>query len=357
MSHTYRLLRRGLFALDPERAHGLALGALRHGLVPHRHVKADPRLKRNLLGLDFPNPLGLAAGFDKDGEAIHGLFRLGFGFVELGTVTPRAQAGNPRPRLFRLTGNNALINRMGFNNKGYDALHRRLVKQKGEPGIVGVNVGPNRDSTDRLADFESGIKRFSDVADYLTINVSSPNTPGLRDLQERASLTGLLERIAGARNAAPRRLPLLLKIAPDLDDDALAAIVDIAVGAGIEGMIVSNTTISRIRVQDPQSSEAGGLSGWPLLRLSNVVLAKVRKRAGNRLVLIGTGGIFSPELAYLKFAAGADLIQLYTGMIFEGPGLPAQILAKLPGLLERTGFATIADLVGSDVDRWAEARI
>lgn len=357
MSFAYRLLRRGLFALDPERAHGLALGALRRGLVPHRHVKADPRLKRNLLGIDFPNPLGLAAGFDKDGEAIDGLFRLGFGFVEVGTVTPRPQPGNPPPRLFRLTGNNALINRMGFNNKGYDALHRRLVERKGKPGIVGVNVGPNRDSTDRIADFESGIERFSDVADYLTINVSSPNTPGLRDLQERASLTGLLERVAGARNAAPRQLPLLLKIAPDLDDDALAAIVDIAISAGIDGMIVSNTTISRSRVDDPQSSEAGGLSGWPLLRLSNVVLAKVRKRAGNSLVLIGAGGIFSPELAYLKFAAGADLIQLYTGMIFEGPGLPAQILAELPGLLERTGFATIADVVGSDVDRWAEARI
>jgi len=357
MSLAYRLLRRGLFALDPERAHDLALMALRRGLVPRRRADADPGLRRTLLGLDFPNPIGLAAGFDKNGEAIDSLLALGFGFVEVGTVTPRAQEGNPRPRLFRLPTSNALINRMGFNNKGYDALHRRLVERRGKAGIVGVNIGANRDSGDRIADYVSGLERFSDLADYLVVNVSSPNTPGLRDLQEEAALVKLLERLVKAREAAARRPPLLLKIAPDLDDAAISAIVDAALTAGIDGMIVSNTTTSRIRVKDPQAAEAGGLSGWPLLRLSNVAIAKVRKRAGSRLVLIGAGGVLSPELAYIKFAAGADLVQLYTGLIYEGPELPARILAELPQLLERTGFATIDDLVGSDTDRWVKARI
>jgi dihydroorotate dehydrogenase len=252
--------------------------------------------------------------------------------------------------------NLALINRMGFNNLGHDALYRRLSERKGKPGIVGVNVGANRDSEDRIADYVAGVERFSELADFLSINVSSPNTPGLRDLQLQTALEELLSRVTAARNAAPRRPPVFLKIAPDLDDETLAAIVDTTISAGIEGMIVSNTTTTRIRVSHPHGSEAGGLSGWPLMRLSNIVLAKVRKRAGNRLVLIGVGGVLSPELAYVKFAAGADLVQLYTGLIYEGPGLPARILTELPELLERTGFKTIADLVGSDTDRWAKAR-
>jgi dihydroorotate dehydrogenase len=356
MSFAYRFLRSGLFRLDPERAHELALGALRRGLVPSRKAATDPRLKRTLAGLEFSNPIGLAAGFDKDGTAIDALLGLGFGFVEVGTVTPQPQAGNPRPRLFRLSTSQALINRMGFNNQGHDALHRRLVDRQGKAGIVGVNVGANRDSSDRIADYIVGVERFSDVADYLAINVSSPNTPGLRDLQEKAALSALLDGVVAARDAASRRPPLFLKIAPDLDDDAIAAIVDTALAAGIDGMIVSNTTTTRIRVKDALATEAGGLSGWPLMRLSNIVLAKVRKRAGNQLVLIGAGGALSPELAYIKFAAGADLVQLYTGLIYEGPGLPARILVELPTLLERTGFATIADLVGSDTDRWVNAR-
>lgn len=357
MSLAYRLLRRGLFALDPERAHELALGALRHHLLPRRRVETDPRLERTLLGLDFPNPIGLAAGFDKNGQAIDGLLRLGFGFVEIGTVTPGAQEGNPRPRLFRLPTSNALINRMGFNNQGHEALYRRLLERKDKPGIVGVNIGANRDSADRVADYVAGVARFADLADYLTINVSSPNTPGLRDLQGERALAGLLERLVNARDAAARRPPLLLKVAPDLDDTGLAAIVDTALTAGIEGMIVSNTTTTRIRVKDPQADEAGGLSGWPLMRLSNIAIAKVRKRAGTRLVLIGAGGVLSPELAFIKFAAGADLVQLYTGLIYEGPGLPARILAELPSLLERTGFAAVSDLAGSDTDRWAKAQL
>jgi dihydroorotate dehydrogenase len=357
MNLAYRLLRHGLFALDPERAHELALGVLRRRLLPYGRVKTDPRLERTLLGLDFPNPIGLAAGFDKNGEAIDGLFKLGFGFIEVGTVTPLAQEGNPRPRLFRLPSSNALINRMGFNNQGHDALYRRLMDRKNRPGIVGVNIGANRDSADRVADYVTGVARFADLADYLTVNVSSPNTPGLRDLQEKAALADLLERLVKTRDAAARRPPLLLKIAPDLDDASLAAIVDTALTAGIEGMIVSNTTTARIRLKDPQAEEAGGLSGWPLMRMSNIVIAKVRKRAGKRLVLIGAGGVLSSELAFLKFAAGADLVQLYTGLIYEGPGLPVRILTELPPLLERTGFATVSDLVGSDTDRWAKARL
>jgi dihydroorotate dehydrogenase len=357
MSLAYRLVRRGLFALDPERAHELALGAIRRRLLPRRRADADPRLKRTLLGLDFPNPIGLAAGFDKNGEAIDGLFDLGFGFVEVGTVTPRAQSGNPRPRLFRLPANHALINRMGFNNQGHDALHRRLMERKDKPGIVGVNIGANRDSADRVADYVAGVERFADLADYLAVNVSSPNTPGLRDLQEKTALAELLERLVKTRNASAKRPPLLLKIAPDLDDASLAAIVDTALTAGIEGMIVSNTTTSRIRVKDPLAQEAGGLSGFPLMRLSNIAIAKVRQRAGRRLVLIGVGSVLSPELAYVKFAAGADLLQLYTGLIYEGPRLPERILSELPRLLERTGFASVSDLVGSDTDRWVTARI
>lgn len=357
MSLAYRLVRRGLFALDPERAHELALGAIRRRLLPRRRDDVDPRLKRTLLGLDFPNPIGLAAGFDKNGEAIDGLFDLGFGFVEVGTVTPRAQSGNPRPRLFRLPANHALINRMGFNNQGHDALYRRLTERKNKPGIVGVNIGANRDSADRVADYVAGVERFSDLADYLAVNVSSPNTPGLRDLQEETALAELLERLVKTRNASARRPPLLLKIAPDLDDASLAAIVDTALNAGIEGLIVSNTTTTRIRVKDPLAQEAGGLSGFPLMRLSNIAIAKVRQRAGRRLVLIGVGSVLSPELAYIKFAAGADLLQLYTGLIFEGPRLPEQILAELPRLLERTGFASVSELVSSDTDRWVTARI
>jgi dihydroorotate dehydrogenase len=357
MSRAYRLARRFLFKLDPEQAHRLAIRALASGWVSRPAGDPEPKLKRSLLGYDFPNPLGVAAGLDKDGEAIDGLFGLGFGFVEAGTVTPLPQEGNPKPRLFRLPGDRALINRLGFNNHGHEALYRRLVARKTKGGIVGVNIGANRDSADRIGDYGQGVERFSDVASYLTVNISSPNTPGLRDLQEKAALVDLLGRVAVARDASAQRPPLMLKIAPDLDDAALEAIVETVVAANIEGMIVANTTIARDRVRDPHASETGGLSGWPLMRRSNVVLAKVRKLAGHRLVLIGAGGVHSPETAFVKFAAGADLVQLYTGLIFEGPGLPARILAGLTRLLERQGFATIADLVGSDVERWAKARI
>ena len=357
MSISYRLLRSILFRLDPEQAHRLAIRALASGLLPRHRFDPDPRLKRTLMGHEFANPIGMAAGFDKDGKAIDGIFDLGFGFVEVGTVTPRPQEGNPRPRLFRLPADRALINRLGFNNHGFEALHRRLVGRRDKGGIIGVNIGANRDSVDRVEDYVQGVRQFSDIAGYLTVNISSPNTPGLRDLQENAAIVDLLERVVAARDATSRCPPILLKIAPDLDDAALEAIVEAALAAKIEGMIVANTTTTRHRMKDLKSSEVGGLSGWPLMRRSNIMIAKVRKLAGSQLVLIGVGGVYSAGLAFVKIAAGADLVQLYTGLIYEGPGLPGEILSGLTQLMERNGFATVSDLVGSDADRWAKARL
>lgn len=343
----YRLLRPILFALDPETAHGLALRALRHG-IPPAPPSAEPRLARRLLGLDFPSPLGLAAGLDKNAEAVDGLLGLGFGFVEVGSVTPKPQAGNPRPRLFRLVADEALINRMAFNNEGHAAMHRRLAA-RGKSGIVGVNVGTNKDSADRIADYAAGVTAFADIADYLTVNISSPNTPGLRDLQERDAVTRLLAAVIGARDAAARHVPILLKIAPDLDDDALAAICDAALASGIDGMIISNTTIAREGLRDARHArETGGLSGRPLFARSTAMLRKVRKRVGSRLVLVGVGGVDSAETAFAKVAAGADLVQLYTGLIYRGPRLPVDIAEGMIALLDRRGFRTIAEAVGSE---------
>jgi dihydroorotate dehydrogenase len=342
----YRLIRPLLFALDPETAHGLALRALRRGLLSVPPV-AEPRLRRRLLGLDFPSPVGLAAGLDKNAEAVDGLLGLGFGFVEAGSVTPKPQPGNPRPRLFRLVADEALINRMSFNNEGHAAVHRR-VAARARHGIVGINVGANKDSADRIADYAAGVTAFADAADYLTVNISSPNTPGLRDLQEKDAVTALLSAVIAARDAAPRRVPILLKIAPDLDDDALAAICDAALGSGIDGMIVSNTTVARDGLRDSVlAKEAGGLSGRPLFARSTAMLAKVRRRVGDRLVLVGVGGVDSAETAFAKVAAGADLVQLYTGLIYRGPRLPVDIAEGLVRLLDRRGFKTIADAVGS----------
>lgn len=324
----YRLVRPLLFALDPETAHRAAIAALKaRALLPP--AASPPRLAHKLMGLDFPNPVGLAAGFDKNAEAVDGALAQGFGFVEVGTVTPRPQPGNPRPRMFRLPADRAIINRLGFNSAGHDAVHARLAARQ-RTGIVGVNLGANRDSVDRIADYVAGVRRFSEVADYLTINISSPNTPGLRDLQEKDALTRLLAAIADARAATPVRPPVLVKIAPDLDDGALAEIVAAAIAAGIDGMIVSNTTIARDGLSDRRhAAEAGGLSGRPLFARSTAMLRKARELAGNRLVLIGGGGIDSPATARVKRAAGADLVQLYTGLVYEGPGLVGRILGGL----------------------------
>ena len=324
----YARLRPLLFALDPEIAHQLALGALASGLHPRARAP-DPGLRRRILGLDFPNPVGLAAGFDKNGEVPDGALRLGFGFVEVGSVTPRPQGGNPRPRLFRAPEDHALINRLGFNSEGHDAVYARLAKRE-KRGIVGVNLGANRDSPDRIADYVAGVKRFTGVASYLAVNISSPNTPGLRDLQEKEALTRLLAAVAEARAAALGHVPILVKIAPDLDDDALAAIAETVIASGIEGMIVANTTLSREGISDPKlAAEAGGVSGRPLFARSNKLLTRLRALVGDKLVLIGVGGIDSAVAARQKFAAGADLVQLYTGMVYEGPGLPGRIVKEL----------------------------
>lgn len=348
----YSLLRPLVFALDPETAHGLSLQGLKTGLVP-RASAPDLRLRQNILGLDFASPVGLAAGYDKNGEVIAGALALGFAFVEIGTVTPRPQDGNPRPRVFRLESDRAIVNRLGFNNQGFAAVHARLAARRAG-GIVGVNVGANRDSPNRAADYAAGIARFADVASYITINISSPNTPGLRDLQEGDALADLLTRISAARGTAPRRVPVLLKIAPDLDDAALSMIVDRAVSSSaVDGLIVANTTLARTGLRDARAKEAGGLSGRPLFHRSTVVLAKVRRLVGRSLAIIGAGGVDSADAAWVKLAAGADLVQLYTGMVFAGPGLPGEITAGLAARLDREGIASIGDLVGSEADRWA----
>jgi dihydroorotate dehydrogenase len=322
----YPLVRPLLFALDPEVAHRAAIVALKSGLVP-RAPPSDPRLRRHVLGLDFPNPVGLAAGFDKNAEVPDAALRLGFGFVEVGTVTLRPQAGNPKPRMFRVPGDGALINRLGFNNEGHDAVYERLARRK-RRGIVGVNLGANKDSTDRVADYVAGVARFAAVADYLALNISSPNTPGLRDLQQRDGLMRLLGTVAEARRTRP--IPLLVKIAPDLDDDALTAIVAAAISSGIDGIIATNTTTARDELADKAlASEAGGLSGRPLFGPSTEVLRKLRAIAGSKLVLVGVGGVDSVETARAKLAAGADLVQLYTGMVYEGPRLGQRIVAGL----------------------------
>ena len=328
----YARLRPLLFALDPETAHRAAIMALASGLLP-KPPPPSARLRRTLLGLDFPNPVGLAAGFDKNAEVPDAALALGFGFVEVGTVTPRPQAGNPRPRMFRLADDRALINRLGFNNAGHEAVYLRLAGRR-RTGIVGVNLGANKDSPDRIADYAAGVRRFADVADYLTVNVSSPNTPGLRDLQEKEAAATLLAAVAAARDAGQKRVPILLKIAPDgLDDAALAGLVDTALACGIDGIIATNTTVARNYLTSARhTSEAGGLSGRPLFDPSTAIIRKLRGFAGDALVLVGVGGVDSVQTAQVKFDAGADLVQLYTGMIYEGPDLAARIVNGLAAI-------------------------
>jgi dihydroorotate dehydrogenase len=353
----YELLRAPLFAIDPEIAHWLAIRALRMSLPVANVPPPDPRLARKLMGLDFPNPVGLAGGFDKNAEAVDGLFRLGFGFVEIGTVTPRPQAGNPKPRLFRLKEDAALVNRLGFNNQGFDAAHRRLAARR-STGIVGVNIGINRDSADRVADYVAGISAFADIAGYFVVNISSPNTVGLRDLQAREALRDLLKRTLAARDNAPRRVPLLVKLAPDLSDGELAGVAEAVVEAGVDGVIISNTTTSRPEVTDQRwAGEKGGLSGRPLFRLSTIRLARFRRLVGTDLPIIGVGGVESGETAWAKFVAGADLVQLYTGMIYRGPGLPAAINRYLARRLDREGHASIANIVGMRNAEWAAEEV
>ena len=346
--------------LEPERAHRLALRAACRARFSPPPAARDLRLRVTKLGLDFPNPVGLAAGLDKNGEVPDAMLGLGFGFVEIGTLTPLPQEGNPKPRLFRLSADRALINRLGFNNEGHEAALERLDRRAGRGGIVGVNIGANRNSENRLFDYVAGVRLFAPEASYLTINVSSPNTPGLRDLQAGDALRELLDGIAGARAAAQaecgRRTPLLLKIAPDLDDKTLAELIETATQRGVDGLIIANTTVSRPKLKSTRDAqEIGGLSGPPLLELSTAMLSRARQLAGPDLVLVGAGGVDGAAAAWSKIAAGADLVQLYTGLVYEGPSLPRRIVTDLLRRLDERNFRHISEVRGVETERWAAA--
>ena len=347
---------RALRLLDPERAHRAAIRAASHLHARPPAVSRDARLAMRAFGLEFPNPVGLAAGFDKNAQAPDAM--LGFGFVEVGTVTPLPQDGNPRPRLFRLAADRALINRLGFNNEGHEAMAERLDRRAGRPGIVGVNIGANRDSDDRIFDYVAGVRLFAPLASYLTVNVSSPNTPGLRDLQGAEALTELLARIGDARDAAAaetgRRTPVLLKIAPDMNDGSLAALIDVATRAGIDGLVIANTTLTRPKLRSQRHrDELGGLSGRPLFEVSTSMVARARELAGPDLTLVAAGGVDGAAAAWSKIAAGADLVQLYTGLIFEGPSLARRIAAELLKRLEERNIRHLRDVRGIETARWA----
>ena len=336
--------------LDAETAHGLALKALAAGLAGRDSGGDDPVLATECFGLRFRNPIGLAAGFDKDAVAVAPLMRLGFGFVEAGTVTPRPQPGNPRPRLFRLQEDAAVINRMGFNNGGLDGYVARIAAlPRPLPAVFGANVGINKEGADPERDYPALYAAVAPHADYVTVNVSSPNTPGLRDLQGEERLASILDAIAATRASLPRTPPLLVKIAPDLADDALGPIVNACLARGVAGLIVSNTTIARpTTLRSAFAKEAGGLSGQPLFAPSTEVLRKVFRIARGRIALVGVGGIATAEQAYEKIRAGASLVQVYTGFAYAGPVLPRRLADGLAALLRRDGFTSVADAVGKD---------
>ena len=345
----YRLVQPLLRALPPETAHRLTVAALAARLGGRAREPDPPSLRRQLWGLDFPNPIGIAAGFDKDARAPSALLRLGFGFVEVGTVTPRPQPGNPKPRVFRLDEDRAVINRMGFNSGGLDALVARMAGRDRSAGTVGVNIGRNRDSTDAAADYVVGVRRSTSVADYLVVNVSSPNTPGLRDLQARGVLESLLRQLLNARAQTGVSLPLLVKIAPDLSPEERADIAAVALITGIDGIVVANTTVARPpELRSPQAKEAGGLSGRPLFAPSTALLAEIYRLTHGRIPLVGVGGVASAADAYAKIRAGASLVQLYTALVFAGPALIGEIKTGLAELLRRDGFASIGEAVGAD---------
>ncbi|RWA61731.1 quinone-dependent dihydroorotate dehydrogenase [Mesorhizobium sp. M4B.F.Ca.ET.190.01.1.1] len=354
MSVLDRIGQKVLFTLDPETAHGLSIAALRCGLPVTSRPPRDERLELRVAGLDFPNPLGMAAGYDKNAEVPDALLGLGFGFAEVGTVTPLAQTGNPKPRIFRLMADEAVINRLGFNNEGHEAAEKRLAARKGRPGIVGVNIGANKDSADRIADYERGVARFAPHATYLTVNISSPNTPGLRNMQAREQLGELLSRVMAARASAAATPPVFLKIAPDLVEAELEDIAAEVAEKGIDGVIVSNTTLARTGLRSATvAGEAGGLSGKPLFERSTAVLARMRKLVGPEMAIIGVGGVDSTETALEKIRAGADLVQLYTGMIYAGPSLPGRIVAGMARFVEREGLSSLRELRDSRLDHWA----
>ena len=345
-------LTRLLHLLPPETAHRTALGLL--PWLPPAPAPDLPRLRVRLAGLELAHPLGLAAGFDKDGQAFAALLRQGFAFVEIGTVTPRPQPGNAQPRLFRLAQDRALVNRMGFNNAGAAALASRLAERDGRLGVVGVNIGMNKEAPDPAADYVKGMTAFRGLADYITVNVSSPNTPGLRALQKREALAALLEAVTPQRGA----IPLFLKIAPDLDAEDEAAVAALCLDYGIDALIVGNTTVSRpCTLRSRHAGEAGGLSGRPLFPRSTRLLARMSLHLRGRLPLIAVGGIATGYDAYVKVLAGATALQLYTALVYDGVGLVGRTLRGLDGLLARDGYGSLAEAVGRDAATLADARV
>jgi dihydroorotate dehydrogenase len=354
----FDLARPMLLAFEPEQAHEISLKSMEAGLHPSRAQDGDPRLAVEAFGLRFPNPLGVAAGFDKDARVPDAILNIGCGFAEIGTVTPLPQPGNPKPRVFRLINDRAVINRLGFNNGGHAAALARLQRRRPR-GIVAVNIGANKDSADRAADYVRGIETFNAVASYFTVNISSPNTPGLRDLQAPAALDDLLDRVLEVRarlvaSGGPRR-PIVVKIAPDITEADLDPIVDRLIAHAVDGIAVSNTTLARTGIKDAVAAkETGGLSGRPLFHRSTVTLARVYQRTGGKIPLIGIGGIDSGETALAKIEAGATLLQLYTGLIYEGPSLIGRILSALGTACQNANAQRINALTGRAAAAWAK---
>ena len=340
----YHLFRPLLFTIPAESAHRLTLAALQ--IAPlRRQTSLEPNLTQRVAGIAFPNPIGLAPGFDKNATVPDAMLGLGFGFVEVGTVTPRPQDGNPRPRLFRLTEDRAVINRMGFNNDGAAAVVQRLGARPAAPGIIGVNIGANKDSPDRIADYAEMTRIMAPLARYLTVNISSPNTPGLRDLQDQGALAALLDAVVMARGGTPT--PIFLKLAPDLARSDIESICRLAIDRRIDALIVSNTTVSRPPLRSVHSGESGGLSGEPLRDMALECLRTFRKASGGLIPLIGVGGIASVDDAWERIVAGASLVQIYSALVYEGPGLARRIVKGLAERTRNAGFGSIAEAVGS----------
>ena len=344
----FNLVRPALFLLDSEKGHRIGIKAL--SAMPLSRPQAAGKLRVEVAGITFPSPLGLAAGFDKDAEVPDAILGLGFGFAEVGSITPLPQPGNPKPRLFRLVEDRGVINRMGFNNGGAESALKRLARRKGRPGVVGINIGANKDSADRIADYAVMTRLMAPHASYLAVNISSPNTPGLRALQDEGALTGLLDAVIEVRGeVTPKNAPpIFLKIAPDLEPADIDAIARIAMDKRLGALIVSNTTISRPALRSHHAGESGGLSGAPLRTLALERLRDFRKATGGAMPLVGVGGISSAEDAWERIRAGASLVQLYSALVYEGPGLGARIVRGIERLMERDGFTSIAEAVGSE---------
>ncbi len=356
LSSLYGLARGAIFAMEPEDAHELSLRMLERGLYPRDLSNDPPELKVDVFGLRFPNPIGIAAGYDKDARVPDAVLGLGCGFAEVGTITPMPQPGNPRPRVFRLVGDHGLINRLGFNNGGHAAALERL-KSRRNLGLICVNVGANKESADRVEDYVRGIEAFYDVASMFTVNISSPNTPGLRDLQAPAALDELIGRVMSARagkvaEGKPMR-PVIVKIAPDIAEEDIGPMTERLAAHAVDGIAVSNTTLSRHGLSDTRKDEAGGLSGRPVFHRATVMLAKVHQATGGKIPLIGIGGIDSADTALAKIEAGASLLQLYTGLIYEGPGLIGEIKRGLAAAVRQAGAGNLSELRGRRAAEWA----